>query len=96
MVKHRVGDEANSSSSSFVIDKENCNNWIGIDRLDEILHSLVKIENELGNDLKIDDVLWTHSSGERIEIKSVDDNSIPYWIMEFIEYRLGGKITHHG
>lgn len=93
-MKIRTGFVSNSSSSSFL-----CETNMSLKEVKEMLQKLVNIHNEYINDReekpfdKIFSEPKTLSDG-RILIETCYDNSIPFWISEFLEMKFHVNPIH--
>ena len=76
-MKCRCGLVSNSSSSSFI-----CDTKYSVDEVKEKISALMRIMDMEEN---IDSICYVSKAGDKVEVVSVRDNSIPYIIQEFIE-----------
>ena len=96
----------NSSTELFVIDTDKT-----VETIREILDNLIQVQNQLdGGNLQFNDIFdepylqekdgsvdgWAISlpSGS-VVLYGASDNSVPWWICEFLEYNFGDHCKHH-
>ena len=89
-MKVRNSFVSNSSSTSFLCDTE-----LSADEVKAIIQRLLDVQNDVdGTDLSASYILDIWKVEDKIKIMEEYDNAIPFFVKEFIQWNLNGRVIY--